>query len=103
MGKRFDDFMENAWRNFDKILLALMFVVVLSVALWVTKDKNMDEGSLDWARSTANLLLGGLLSLVTDRLIRGKNTQTTESIQELPPPAAKPPVTPEAITPPKES
>lgn len=86
MGKRFDEFMENAWRNFDKLLLAFIFCVVLIVALWVTQQKNMDEGSLDWARSTANLVLGGLLSLVTDRLIRGKNTQTTESIQELPPP-----------------
>ena len=94
MGKRFDEFMENAWRNFDKLLLAFIFVMVMVVALWVTKQKNMDEGSLDWARSTANLVLGGLLSLVTDRLIRGKNTQTTESIQELPPPPTPPEVTP---------
>ncbi len=94
MGKRFDDFMENAWRNFDKLLLAVMFIGVLMLAVYVTHDKSMDEGSLDWARSTANLLLGGLLSLVTDRLVRGKNTQTTESIQELPPPP------PHEVTPP---
>ena len=87
--------MENAWRNFDKLLLAFIFVLVMVVALWVTQQKNMDEGSLDWARSTANLVLGGLLSLVTDRLIRGKNTQTTESIQELPPPPTPPEVTPD--------
>ncbi len=96
MGKRFDDFMENAWRNFDKLLLAIMFIGVLMLAVYVTHDKSMDEGSLDWARSTANLLLGGLLSLVTDRLVRGKNTQTTESIQELPPP----PIPPDPVTPP---
>ena len=54
--------------NFDKILLAALFLVVLAVATALTLTGAMDEGSLDWARSVGNLVLGGLLGLITGKL-----------------------------------
>ena len=77
---RFDVFMEQFWKNFDKLLLTLLFALVLSMCVWFTLRKDMDEGSLDWSRSTANLILGGLLGLITGKYIGAHSTTSEQTV-----------------------
>lgn len=84
MGKHFELFHENFWRHFDKILLAALFIFVYTVTTFLTHGGNMDEGSLDWGRQTGNLIIGGLLGMITGRLLADKNpaTRSTEAPKE---------------------
>ena len=52
--------MEWFRHNSDRLFLVSVFFVQLGVVIWMTKLK-YDEGSVDWARGTATLVLGVLL------------------------------------------
>lgn len=79
--------MSQFWDKFDRILLATLFILSLAAAMFIMfyKGDTMDEGTADWARSMTNLILGGLLGLVTGRALeqraQAKETEKNEGDQ----------------------
>lgn len=53
--------------QYDKHLLLLLFAGCLGFAIY-TQNLHMDEGSVDWARSKADQVLGGLMTLIAGKL-----------------------------------
>lgn len=66
---RWDTFLEHCWKNIDKLMLFAMFVIAISAALWMQSHAGMDESAFDWARHNTDLILAGLLGLMTGRAI----------------------------------
>ena len=52
-------------KQFDKLLLAFLFLLILGVAIWLQVRPGMDEGAMDWARHNGDLIVGALLGLIT--------------------------------------
>lgn len=58
------DQFEQFWKNFQVILVSVLFLCAMGSALYIHTRGGMDEGTMDWARTvTMSLLslLGGLL------------------------------------------
>lgn len=50
------------WKdNFDKALLAAMYIALAAMAMMLSLHGGMDENTLDWARAAGVLVLGALL------------------------------------------
>jgi hypothetical protein len=55
-------------KNFDKLLLAFLFVVMVVLVVHTAAVRNDD--TTNWAREQTSLLLGGLLGLCTGLALR---------------------------------
>ncbi len=53
--------------QYDKHLLLALFALLLCFAIY-TQNNHMEEGSIDWARSKADQVLGGLMTLIAGKL-----------------------------------
>ncbi len=51
-------------KNFDKLMVFVLFLVTLGVAVLITFKPGMDEGTLDWARTLTTSILSLLAGLV---------------------------------------
>lgn len=60
--------------NYDKHLLLLLFLVSLAFAIYAM-NSSMNEGELDWARSKADQILGGLMTLIAGKMMYDKLNQ----------------------------
>lgn len=82
----------KAWfqENTDRWVLLFCLCVFLAVVLYAMHF-DMSEGAVDWARSSTDLVLGGLLGLITGKYQAEKKaptleTTTTQSTTITPPP-----------------
>lgn len=87
---------ERPWKpwiqdNIDKVILLIMFWTLLGFVIY-TMGMNMEEGAVDWARSSTDLVIGALLGLITGKYLRIPTVEPTH--QPVPPPPAPPPLPP---------
>jgi hypothetical protein len=59
--------MEFFKQQFDKLLLAFLFLTTLGIATWLQIRPGMDEGAIDWARHNGDLAMGALLGIITGK------------------------------------
>ena len=93
---------EKPWRvwfqeNTDKFILLFTFMVLLGFVVY-TMSAKMDEGAVDWARSSTDLVLGGLLGLITGKYLAEKRS-VDQVIHQPPLPPAAPTLEPNSPPP----
>lgn len=64
--------------NFDKLLLAALFVYGVQVVVHMTHDMR-DVDQILWARELAGTIVGALLGLITGHALAAKATTTVTS------------------------
>ena len=64
--------------NFDKLLLTLVFLFMVTVVVHMSHDAK-DADQILWARELAGTFAGGLLGLITGHALASKTTATTGS------------------------
>lgn len=68
--------------NFDKLLLAGLFIYLTILVIHMTHDTTSDAAAVHWAREQANLVVGALLGLITGRAMQsGKNGGGSNAVQ----------------------
>lgn len=82
--------------QYDKHVLLLLFMGLLGFASY-TQNHHMEEGSIDWARSKADQVLGGLMTLIAGKLwnerksLLDTKTDTVAIVHESSPALTDPP------------
>lgn len=69
MTKASSELWEFFRQNFDKLLLAAIFLYLTVLLLHMSHDPH-DAATVSWAREQANLIIGALLGLITGTALR---------------------------------
>lgn len=72
-GQNSDNTREWLRASADRMILLFVFLVQVAVVVWLTA-RHADEGSLDWARGGATLVLGWIGGMATGK-ITGRDKQ----------------------------
>ncbi len=56
--------LDQCWKNLDKLMMMWLFVMAMGSALFISTHSNMDEGTLDWARTVTVSIFSVLAGLV---------------------------------------
>lgn len=72
--------MDKSWgqwlrENFDKLLLALLFLALIGVLVHMSHDQR-DAQEIGWIRETAGGVLASLLTVITGHALASKATAT---------------------------
>ena len=67
--------------HFDKLLLTGLFLVLVGIVVHMTHD-GRDVAALNWAREQASIIIGSLLGLITEAVLRNGTKGPNDPRQE---------------------